>query len=473
MGSISGGGILGVVTEQDILALQSVVGQENVSVRGADLEAHSIDESWFEPCLPDVVVWPTSEQQIVGVVRYAYEHAIPLVAWSGGSSLEGNPVPVCGGIILALYRMNKVLEIREDDLQVVVEPGIIYDALNAQLGRKGLFFPPAPGSADVATIGGMVANNSSGMRAVKYGVTRDYVLKLKVVLPDGRLITVGTNAKKSSSGYDLVGLFVGSEGTLGIVTEITLQVMGLPEKVASVVAAFEDLSSATTTVYEAVRYGLDPSAIELMDPLTVAATNRQQNLELRETPTLFVEFHGTESGVLEQVAYLRELCEDNGCVEVSDATTPEAREKLWLARSEARESIKSSHPGCAMISGDICVPISRFVEMVEFVSDLREKLGLPIYCFGHAGDGNLHTEIIVRKEMAEEFALGNRGTDEIVRHALELGGTATGEHGVGLGKRDFMVQEHGEALNVMRAIKAVLDPKGIMNPGKIFPDQQG
>lgn len=462
-----------MVTEQDVLALQAIVGNDNVSVRGADLEAHSIDESWFEPAMPEVVVWPTREAEIVEIVRYANTQELPLVAWSGGSSLEGNPVPVRGGIILALYRMNKVLEIIEDDLQVVVEPGIVYDALNAQLGRKGLFFPPAPGSADVATIGGMVANNSSGMRAVKYGVTRDYVLKLKVVLPDGRLITVGTNAKKSSSGYDLVSLFVGSEGTLGIVTEVTLQVMGLPEKVASVVASFDDLTSAANTVYEAIRYGLDPSAIEIMDPLTVAATNQQQNLTLRETPTLFVEFHGSETGVVEQVDYLRELCEDNGCTDFADATTPEARQTLWLARSAARDSIKASHPGCTLISGDICVPMSRFAEMVEFVNDTREAVGLPIYSFGHAGDGNLHTEIIVHRELAEEFARGNRATEQIVRRAIELNGTATGEHGVGLGKRQFMEQEHGEALQVMRAIKAALDPKGIMNPGKIFPDEQG
>ena len=233
--------LLEVLNDTDVAALEAIVGKGNVSTRSSDLDAHSVDESWVEPHRPDAVVWPSSAQEISSVLRLANERAIPVVPWSGGSSLEGNPIPVRGGIVLAMYRMNKVVEICEDDLQVVVQPGVVYDDLNAQLRRLGMFFPPAPGSSDVATIGGMVANNASGMRAVKYGVTRDYVLKLEVVLPDGEIVTLGGNAKKSTSGYDLVSLFVGSEGTLGVVSEITLRLVGLPEKVGAAVVVFGQL----------------------------------------------------------------------------------------------------------------------------------------------------------------------------------------------------------------------------------------
>ncbi len=255
-----------MLSELDVRALQDILGEANVSVRGSDLEAHSADESWVPASLPDVVVWPNSTEQVAAVVRYAYEHGLPVVPWSGGSSLEGNPVPVYGGILLAMYRMNEIIEIREEDLLVVTQPGIVYDELNNRLRRLGMFFPPAPGSADVATIGGMVSNNSSGMRALKYGVTRDYVRRLKVVLSDGRIIEVGSNAKKTTSGYDLVSLFVGSEGTLGVVTEVTLQLVGLPEKIAAVLAVYDELDDATNTVYEAIRSGLDPSASSCWTP---------------------------------------------------------------------------------------------------------------------------------------------------------------------------------------------------------------
>jgi len=460
-----------MISEQDFLTLLQILGAENISTRTADLEAHAIDESWFDPHPADVIVWPSSTEQVSAVVRYANERAIPVVPWSGGSSLEGNPVPIYGGILMAMYRMKAILELREQDLQVVVQPGIVYDDLNNQLGKKGLFFPPAPGSSDVATIGGMVSNNSSGMRAVKYGVTRNYVLKLKVVLADGSIITIGSNAKKTSSGYDLIGLFVGSEGTLGIVTEITLRLIGLPEKIAAVVASFESLRNATEVVYDSISGGLDPSAIEILDTATIKATNQQQNLSLRETPTLFVEFHGNEAAIEEQIDYLREICEDHDCLDFEQATNTDERIKLWVARKEARESIKNSHPGTTMISGDVCVPMSKFADMVDFVHDLGEKEGLIIYAFGHAGDGNLHTEAIVHREVAGEYVRALQATAAIVNRALEMGGTSTGEHGVGLGKRQFMQREHGASLEVMRTIKKALDPKGILNPGKIFPDE--
>jgi len=458
-----------VITGESLTELGAIVGDGNVSVRESDLAAHSIDESWLDAHLPDVVVWPSSTAQVSQIVRYAYEHDIPVVPWSGGSSLEGNPIPIKGGILLALYRMKAILEVHEDDLQVVVQPGIIYDDLNAQIRRLGLFFPPAPGSADVATIGGMVANNSSGMRAVKYGVTRDYVMSLVVVLPTGDVVTLGSNAKKSTSGCDLRSLFVGSEGTLGIATEITLRLVGLPESVGAVVASFDDLEDATNTVFECVRYGLNPSAVEILDTETIRATNAQQGLSLAPSPTLFVEFHGTETSVEEQIEYLRELCNDNDCASFQEAITAQAREELWKARQEARDSIKLSNPGKTMLSGDVCVPISRFGDIFRYIREVAERLDLQIYTFGHAGDGNLHTEIIASRDNGDEFARAQQATNEIVRRALSLNGTIAGEHGIGLAKRHFMREEHGESLHVMLAIKKALDPKGIMNPGKVFP----
>ena len=453
----------------DIKAIEAIVGADNVSVRHADLEAHSVDESWIQPHLPDLVVWPATTGHVSQILCYANERSLPVVPWSGGSSLEGNPVPVQGGILMAMYRMNQIVEVRENDLQVVVQPGIVYDALNAEVRRSGMFFPPAPGSADVATIGGMVANNASGMRAVKYGVTRDYVLKLKVALADGSVIDVGSNAKKTTSGYDLLALFVGSEGTLGVITEVTLRLLGLPEQVSVVVTSFTELADAADTVYEAIRYGLSPSAVEILDVNTIRATNREQHTSLRETPTLFVEFHGNEAGVQEQIDYFLELCEENNQIESNVAATAEAREELWSARSEAHDSIKFSHPGCAMIAGDICVPISQFSGMVEFVSGVAERENLTIYAFGHAGDGNLHTETIARREHEDELARAVRATDAIIEHAIEVGGTVAGEHGVGMLKRHFMALEHGDSLKWMQAIKGMFDPRGILNPGKIFP----
>jgi len=458
-----------VVTDSEIAELEAIVGKENVSTRSSDLDGHSVDESWVEPHRPDVVVWPASAEAISSILRLANERRTPVVPWSGGSSLEGNPIPVEGGIVLAMYRMNEIVDIREDDLQVVVQPGVVYDDLNGRLRRMGMFFPPAPGSSDVATIGGMVANNASGMRAFRYGVTRDYVLKLDVVLANGELVTVGGNAKKSTSGYDLVSLFVGSEGTLGVVSEITLRLAGLPEKVGAAVAVFDELARATSAVYECARYGLAASALEILDSATVRAINLQQGLSLAEAPTLFLEFDGTQTGVEEQIEYARELCEDNGCVDFQVALTAEAYEKLWSGRREAHDSIKLSHPGCTMIAGDVCVPISKFGEMIEFAHTLSQRLDLSVYAFGHAGDGNLHTEIIAHRENGDQFSRALWATDEIVGHALELGGTVAGEHGVGFAKRQFMSREHGRTLQLMRSIKDLLDPKGIMNPGKIFP----
>jgi len=371
------------------------------------------------------------------------------------------------GILLAMYNMNKILEIREEDLQVVVQPGIVYDELNKKLARYGLFFPPAPGSSDVATIGGMVANNSSGMHAVKYGATRDYVLKLQVVLPTGEIITTGCNAIKTASGYDLVRLFVGSEGTLGVVTEVTLRLRIVLEKMAAV-AVFPSMEAAAQAIFDINRYGPTPAALELMDPQIIRYVNRWKEMSLEEAPTLVMEFHGTPTGIQEEVALIEETCRDNGCLHFDKGVTGTERDRLWAARREAHNAVKYLSTDSIVEIGDIVVPISKYPAAVAKAHELAEELDVPIATFGHAGDGNLHIEILSHKGDPRARARAEELNERIVHYAISVGGTATGEHGVGIGKRKFMRQEHGASLDVMRRIKNLLDPNGIMNPGKIF-----
>ncbi|RLC63281.1 MAG: 2-hydroxy-acid oxidase [Chloroflexota bacterium] len=453
--------------QADIEFLATIVGAERLSVRESDLDAHSQDESYHEPHRPDVVVWAESAEEISAILRYANAHRIPVTPWSGGSSLEGNPIPVHGGILLAMYNMNKILEIREEDLQVVVQPGIVYDELNKKLARYGLFFPPAPGSSDVATIGGMVANNSSGMHAVKYGATRDYVLKLQVVLPTGEIITTGCNAIKTASGYDLVRLFVGSEGTLGVVTEVTLRLRIVLEKMAAV-AVFPSMEAAAQTIFDINRYGPTPAALELMDPQIIRYVNRWKEMSLEEAPTLVMELHGTPTGIQEEVALIEETCRDNGCLHFDKGVTGTERDRLWAARREAHNAVKYLSTDSIVEIGDIVVPISKYPAAVAKAYELAEELDVPIATFGHAGDGNLHIEILSHKGDPRARARAEELNERIVHYAISVGGTATGEHGVGIGKRKFMRQEHGASLDVMRRIKNLLDPNGIMNPGKIF-----
>jgi D-lactate dehydrogenase (cytochrome) len=455
--------------QKHLTFLTNLLGPERVSTQETVLAAHAQDESFHTPHPPDVVVWPESAEEISAILSYANRERLPVTPWSGGSSLEGNPIPVCGGILLALYNMNKILAIHEADLQVVVQPGVVYDALNARLARHGLVFPPAPGSADVATIGGMVGNNSSGMHAVRYGVTRDYVLALQVVLPDGRIIRVGRPVIKSASGYDLVRMFVGSEGTLGVVTEITLRLRLVMEERAAV-ASFPSMETAAQAIYDINRYGPTPAALELMDPEIVRLVNQWKGLSLAETPTLVMAFHGTPAGLEEEIVMIEETCRDNGCSSFEVAATPAERNRLWEGRREAHNAVKQLYPSCTIEIGDIVVPISKYVAAVLHAYELAAELRLRIATFGHAGDGNLHVEYIAEKDDANEQARAREMNRRLVRWVLSVGGTATGEHGIGIGKREFMLEEHGPALEVMRALKQMLDPNGIMNPGKIFPE---
>lgn len=454
------------LTDTHLDALRRIVGADRLSTRGADLDLHARDQSFHEPRPPDVVLWPETTAEVSAIVSLANAEHIPVTAWGAGSSLEGNPIPVHGGILLDFTRMNKVLNVRAEDFQVDVQPGVTRIELNKQLARFGLFFPPDPG-AD-ATIGGMVANNSSGIKTIKYGATKDNVLRLEVVKADGEVIQVGSRARKDSSGYDLLHLFVGSEGTLGLITEATLKLRPLPEKFSAVMAAFPDIESVIQTVVDIVGMGLDPSALEFLDTETAHALNLDKNLGLVEAPNVLMEFNGSSDadGVLEA----RSICEANGATDIRTATGQEERNKLWQARHHTYETLLRLHPGKAQQIVDVCVPISRYPEMVAFCGQLMAEKQLLGYKFGHAGDGNLHMNIIYDQSNPEELALVKGANALIVEHAIDLEGTSTGEHGTGIGKRKFALKQHGAAINTMRLIKNTLDPNGILNPGKIFLD---
>jgi len=457
----------GRVTDRELESLKKIVGLERMSTGESILDLHSRDESSHQGRKPDVVVWPLRTIEISQILKLAHEEKIPVTPWGAGTSLEGNPIPVEGGIVLDLQQMNRILELRTEDLQVRVEAGAIYKELNQYLSRFGLFFPPDPGAS--ATIGGMVGNNASGIRTIKYGATKDFVLSLVMVLPFGEIIRVGTNAIKSSSGYDLCRLFVGSEGTLGVVTEVTLRLVGLPAEFMAAVAQFNPIREATDTVFQIMRSGLSPAALEFMDPSTVKVVNQFKKLSLEERPTLFIEFHGTSAaGLKEELEMVKEICSENRSFRFDSGIGREERNRLWEARYGVHESIKVNHPGYYPLVIDTAVPISKYPDMVEWAQKAIEKKGLRGFAFGHAGSGNLHMEILGIPGEKAQWQKVREAEEEIVLFALECGGTATGEHGVGIGKRRFMKKEHGESLALMKQIKQLLDPNGIMNPGKIF-----
>jgi D-lactate dehydrogenase (cytochrome) len=362
--------------------------------------------------------------------------------------------------------MNRIIAVRPFDFQVDVEAGVIYKEMNKDLSRYGLFFPPDPGAA--ATVGGMIANNASGIRTVKYGATRDNVLRLVVVLPDGEVVEVGTRARKSSSGYDLIHLFIGSEGTLGVVTEATLKLWGLPSNFMAVRATFPAVPAATAAVFQIMSSGLIPGAMEFLDAETVRAINNDRQLALDEAPTLLMEFNGySERGLADELAFVEEICRAHGCSFLDKGLGAEERNRLWEIRHQTQESIRRNHPGLLPMIIDVAVPLSRYSEMVTFTKEAVS--GLTAYAFGHAGDGNIHVTIMDDPDNDERWRVVEGANHRIVTKALALEGTCTGEHGVGIGKRPFMEEEHGGSLVLMRRIKEeLLDPGGIMNPGKIF-----
>lgn len=454
-----------IFTKEDLQSFKAIVGEAFVSTGESILNLHSHDESFHPPVLPDAVVWPHNTEEASRIVRYASSRKIPITAWGIGSSLEGNPIPVNHGIVVDFHEMQKILEIRPEDFQVDVEAGVIYKELNKTLSHSGLFFPPDPGAA--ATIGGMIGNNASGIRTVKYGATKDHILRLVVVLPDGRIFRIGSRARKSSSGYDLIHLFTGAEGTLGLVTEATLRLVGLPENFMALRVTFPETKNATDTVFQIMNSGLSPAAMEYLDSNVIGVLNRDKNLSMEELPTLLMEFNGfSEEGLKAEMACIEEICHDNGCTFMDKGIGRIERDRLWEMRHLTFESIKRQHPGLLPLIMDIAVPLSYYSEMVAFIK--QEVQDLLAYVFGHAGDGNIHVIAMDLPSDSCRWIRVEKAHQRIVEQALAFEGTCTGEHGVGIGKRCFLPAEHKESLDLMKQIKMLLDPEDLFNPGKIF-----
>lgn len=457
------------VTPEDIAFLKQAIGDRHVSAGESNLDLHSRDESYLEPHRPDVVVWPQKTGDVVAAVTLAARKGYAVTPWCAGTSLEGNPIPIKGGICLDFTEMNRILEIREKDLQVDVEVGVPYRDLNNRLRHHGLFFPPDPGAQ--ACIGGMIGNNASGVRTVAYGATRDCILAMEVVMADGCVIRLGSRAIKSSSGYDLLRLMVGSEGTLGIVTQATLRLKGLPPEYLTVVATFPTVRNACDAVSDTIRYGLNPAALELMDAAVVAEINRDRKMALDEKPMLFMEFHNVNTAALEsQFGMVEGLLQEHRAETVVRGIGADERIRLWEVRHGALESIKRNHPGRSVLLVDTCVPISQYSEMVDKAREAVEREGAAGFVWGHAGDGNLHLGLMYDPADTAAWEAVERVNRAVVEHSIASGGTCTGEHGVGIGKLPFVAAEHGKALEYMRRIKAALDPQGILNPGKMLPE---
>ncbi len=451
--------------EATIAALREILG-DRLSTGASILDQHSHDEAYTTPVLPDAVAFPETTQEVSQILKVCSQHGCPVVPYGVGSSLEGHIVPVQGGITVDTSRMNKVLQINESDLDAVVEPGVTRVQLNEELRATGLMFTVDPG-AD-ATLGGMAATRASGTNTVRYGTMADNVLALEVVLPDGQIIETGSRARKSSTGYDLTRLFVGSEGTLGIITKLTVKLRGQPEHVAAATCAFPDIASAVDTVILAIQMGLPMARIELLDEVQMTGMNiYNPDMGLPEVPHLFLEFHGSEAGVAEQVESFAALVEDHGGSDFKWATRTEDRNRLWQARHNAYYAGKSLRPGCDGLVTDCCVPISALADCIARTKDVIAQSGLVAPLVGHVGDGNFHLLILVDPKVPDEMERAKVLANQVNKLALEFGGTVSGEHGVGLGKRKYLAEEHGAAYALMATLKKAIDPGNIMNPGKL------
>ncbi len=445
--------------------LKALLG-ERVSTSAAVREHHGKDESYFPYALPDVVVFPKSTDEVRDVVNVCRRHRVPMIPYGVGTSLEGHVLAVQGGVTLDLSQMNQVLAVHEEDLDAVVQAGVTRKQLNEHIKHTGLFFPIDPG-AD-ATLGGMSATRASGTNAVRYGTMRENVLSLKVVLPNGRIVQTSRRAKKSAAGYDLTRLFVGSEGTLGIITEVTVKLYPVQEAMSAAVCAFPTIDGATKTVIQTLQMGIPVARSELLCATTMAALNRHNKLSYRESPTLFLEFHGTEAGVVEQAELVQEIAKENGGLDFQWATRPEDRSKIWEARHHAYFACLQLKPGARAVSTDVCVPISRLAECVHATTEEIAKASMPIPLFGHVGDGNFHLVILVDPNSASDMEEAKALNARLVQRALAMEGTCTGEHGVGMGKQASLRAELGEdMIGLMRDIKKLFDPDNLMNPGKV------
>jgi D-lactate dehydrogenase (cytochrome) len=447
--------------------LVELLGERAVSTSESVLDQHANDPSHHPPHAPDVVVYPESTAEVARVLAWANERRIPVVPFGAGTSLEGHVIPTSGGISLDLTRMDRVLDLRAADLQAVVQAGVPRTALNAKAGQHGLWFPVDPG-AD-ATLGGMAATNAGGTTTVRYGGMRANTLALEVVLADGTVLRPGSRTVKTSAGYDLRGLFVGSEGTLGVITELTLRLWGLPEHVIAARAAFPSLEAACRTAAAIVGAGIAATRIELLDEFTVRAVNAYKGTTYEEAPTLFLEFGGSEVGVAGDLEAALELARWEGCEEFQHEREAEARTRLWEARHHVLFALVHSSPGKLHKSTDACVPVSELAAAVAHARDRADALGLTSSIIAHAGDGNYHVLFMLDPEDPDELEAADRLNAEIVEWALARGGTCTGEHGIGLGKLHYLEREHGDLMPYLRQLKRLFDPQGILNPGKAVP----
>lgn len=449
-----------------VTQLQQFMDKDRVTTNETMLRQHSKDESHHDPKLPDVVVFPVSAAEISKIVSLANEHEIPVVPFGVGSSLEGHTIPLKGGISIDFQLMNKVLEVRSGDFLVKVQPGVTRTQLNQELKKFGLFFPVDPG-AD-ATIGGMTANNASGTTTVRYGIMRNQVRDLEVVTANGEIIHTGGLAEKSSSGYNLNNLFIGSEGTLGVFTEITLRVYGIPEVIMAARAAFPTVDQAVDAAVAMLSAGIPIARVELVDSRSIKQVNLHSETDYLEKPTLFLEFHGNEAGLKQDVGFARELVEDEDCLAFEVETDSKKRTKLWEARHNLAYAFIHGYPKKKMMLTDVCLPLTELTGSIHHAREVIEASGLDGAVLGHVGDGNFHTILMYDPEKHDELDKANEVNEKIVDYSLSRGGSCTGEHGVGIGKSKYQRREHGNALDVMKAIKHTLDPKGIFNPGKIF-----
>jgi D-lactate dehydrogenase (cytochrome) len=430
-------------------------------------EQHGRDESPFDVPPPEAVVFAESTQDVADAVALAAQHEVPVIPFGVGSSLEGHLLAVQGGISIDVSRMNRVLRLHPEDLTVTVQPGVTRKQLNEEIRHTGLFFPIDPG-AD-ASLGGMAATRASGTNAVRYGTMRENVLALQVVTASGEVIRTGTRARKSSAGYDLTRLLVGSEGTLGVITEVTLKLYPQPESVSAAICTFPTIADAVATTIDIIQLGVPIARCELLDANAVRAVNRHDKLTLREAPMLLMEFHGSEAGVAEQARTVQDAAREHGGEDFEWATTPEERTRLWTARHHAYFAALQLKPGCRTVTTDTCVPISRLADCIALAVSEAEAAGLLYYIVGHVGDGNFHIAYLIDPAIPAERELAERLNHQLVQHALKLEGTCTGEHGIGLHKQGFLVDEAGAgAVETMRVLKRALDPKNILNPGKIF-----
>lgn len=437
------------------------------SVNKDVLAQHGRDESFHAPAAPDLVVFPETTDEVADVVKQCAETATPVIAFGVGTSLEGHVAALRGGVCIDLSGMNQIIEINSADLDVRVEAGVTRKQLNRELAASGLFFPVDPG-AD-ATLGGMTATGASGTNAVRYGTMRENVLGLTVVMATGEIVHLGGRARKSASGYDLTRLFCGSEGTLGIITQVQLKVYGLPEAHSAGVCAFETLTGAVDSVIEIIQSGIPVARVEFLDDVQMRAVNQYSKLDYAEKPTLFFEFHGTPASVVEQSQRVAEIVADYGGGDFRWSTRAEEQNQLWQARHDAYYASMSLRPGCSGWPTDVCVPISQLTACIEETRKDVLDSGVIAPIVGHVGDGNFHLLLLVDTDNAEEMSAANAINDRLVRRAIEMGGTATGEHGVGYGKLPFMALEHGSSLELMRTLKKAYDPQNIMNPGKVIP----